>query len=102
MRETFNPIAPDKVQLVLGVFEQRYSLTLSYLESLKYENILQNYYCEAGIVTPQYVILRYGHVLGKDSPHWGGSPQRLSLGEVFLATGFQQSPISILGMVIAI
>lgn len=49
MADTFAPIAPDRVSLEPGLLRDRFELNRRYLLSLRPENLLQNYYLEAGL-----------------------------------------------------
>ena len=60
--ETYTPISTGKVTLLPGLFKDRYNLSRQYMLSLKTQNLLQNYYMEAGLWSP------------RDKPediHWG-------------------------------
>ncbi len=60
---TFQSIPLDRVKLLPSLFQQRSDLNRKYLLSLKSENLLQNFYLEAGLWQPP----------GKpgDEIHWG-------------------------------
>lgn len=49
MRKTMREVALDRVQLLPSMFKDRYDLNRAYLMSLKNQNLLQNYYLEAGL-----------------------------------------------------
>ncbi|HEY3342676.1 MAG TPA: beta-L-arabinofuranosidase domain-containing protein, partial [Anaerolineae bacterium] len=52
MRYKFQPLAPDRVGLLPSMFQQRYALNRKYMMSLASENLLQNFYMEAGLWSP--------------------------------------------------
>jgi uncharacterized protein len=62
VKETFRAVPLQDVRLLPGLFQQRYDLNRSYVMSLKNENLLQNYYQEAGLWGPR------AH---PDDCHWG-------------------------------
>jgi DUF1680 family protein len=49
MTDTFAPLAPSQVTLEPGLLRERFELNRRYLLSLRAENLLQNYYLEAGL-----------------------------------------------------
>lgn len=49
MRKMMREVALDRVQLLPSMFKDRYDLNRAYLMSLKNQNLLQNYYLEAGL-----------------------------------------------------
>jgi uncharacterized protein len=55
-------ISPDRVKLLPGLFQQRSDLNRKYLLSLKSENLLQNFYLEAGLWSPS---------VKPEEIHWG-------------------------------
>ncbi len=62
MHIPFQPIPPGQVKLLPSLFQQRAELNRRYLLSLRSENLLQNYYLEAGLWRPP----------GKpEDCHWG-------------------------------
>lgn len=72
----YNP-EPRQVQLQNGLFRERYELNRAYLVSLKSENLLQNYYLEAGIGNFKHIRntsqghIRNGKISNGDERHWG-------------------------------
>jgi len=52
MKETFTPLAWECVKLLPSIFQQRFELNRKYLMSLKNENLLQNFYLQAGLWNP--------------------------------------------------
>lgn len=60
-----NQISYEKVRLLPGLFKERAALNRSYLMELKSENLLQNFYLEAGIRTEREVTDMH---LGWESP----------------------------------
>ncbi|MEP7288583.1 MAG: beta-L-arabinofuranosidase domain-containing protein [Chloroflexota bacterium] len=64
----------DKVQLKPSLFKDRFELALNYILSLKDENLLQNFYLEAGIKKDFHGALRttqHGSGSYGDDLHWG-------------------------------
>ena len=53
MEHTFRPLAWGSVALVPGELQRRSDLNRAYMLSLTSENLLQNYYMEAGIWGPR-------------------------------------------------
>ena len=53
MEEKFHPMPLGKVRLLPGLFQERSSINRKYMLSLKTENLLQNYYLEAGLWGPR-------------------------------------------------
>jgi uncharacterized protein len=53
MNHIFQPMASDLVQLLSGNFQDRYKLNRKYLMSLTNDNLLQNFYQEAGLWAPR-------------------------------------------------
>ena len=53
MNYTFQPVATNRVRLLPGSFQERYKLNRKYLMSLTNENLLQNFYQEAGLWAPR-------------------------------------------------
>jgi DUF1680 family protein len=52
MYEKFHPLSKGSVKLLPGLFQERFDLNRKYMLSLKSENLLQNYYMEAGLWNP--------------------------------------------------
>ena len=52
MDHPLRPLPRGSVKLLPGLFQQRYDLNRKYMLSLKTENLLQNYYLEAGLWNP--------------------------------------------------
>ena len=52
MKETFTPVAWGSVKLLPSIFQQRFDLNRKYLMSLSSENLLQNFYLQAGLWSP--------------------------------------------------
>ena len=62
MKHVFSPVERGRVKLLPSLFERRAALNRRYMMSLTTENLLQNYYLEAGLWAP------------RDDPgeiHWG-------------------------------
>jgi DUF1680 family protein len=53
MTRSLKPLSRSTVKLLPGLFQHRWSLNRQYMLSLKTENLLQNYYLEAGIWGPR-------------------------------------------------
>jgi len=53
MKETFRSIPSGRVTLLPSVFQRRFDLNRRYLMGLRNENLLQNYYLEAGLWAPR-------------------------------------------------
>ncbi len=60
-----------QVKLLGGEFQKRYDLNRRYVMSLKNENLLQNFYHEAGLWNPRYRNTAYGGIDLGDDIHWG-------------------------------
>lgn len=54
MEQTFRPLASSDVQLLPSQFKHRYELNRRYMMDLRNENLLQNYYLEAGLWGPRH------------------------------------------------
>jgi uncharacterized protein len=70
----FRTVPAEQVCLGAGLFANRYSLNVEYLLSLKPENLLHNYYIEAGIGDTRSRALRstfHGSQGAGDDLHWG-------------------------------
>lgn len=65
MTSTFHPLQLGQVRLKPGLFLQRYELNRKYLLSLKSENLLQNFYLEAGLWSPRGTLDTLKDI------HWG-------------------------------
>jgi DUF1680 family protein len=74
-----DPMSPqrfglDQVQLTLGLFKDRFDLNLNYVMSLRDDNLLQNFYLEAGIKRDFHGAFRatsHGDPGAGDDRHWG-------------------------------
>lgn len=69
--EVLQPVPPGQVKLLTGPFEHRSRLNRDYVVSLKNKNLLQNFYLEAGLTSPQ---LRLNTAEGRaaaEDMHWG-------------------------------
>jgi DUF1680 family protein len=53
MQEVFRPLAPQAVKLLPSPFLHRYNLNRRYVLDLRNDNLLQNYYQEAGLWGPR-------------------------------------------------
>ena len=62
METALQPLPKGTVKLLPGRFEHRFSLNRQYMMSLKTENLLQNFYMEAGLWNPRN---------RADDIHWG-------------------------------
>jgi DUF1680 family protein len=54
MTYAFQPLSPGSVKLLPGTFQQRFDLNRRYMLSLRNENLLQNFYLEAGLWSPPH------------------------------------------------
>jgi len=64
-------LSPEKVKLLNGEFQERFDLNRQYVMSLKNENLLQNFYFEAGLWNPRYRDTFLGGTDHGDDIHWG-------------------------------
>src|SRR5450631_1209352 len=74
MRFQCNPFERDQVQLTASLFKNRFDLNLNYVMSLSSDNLLQNFYLEAGIKKDFHGALRstaHGDPSPGDDRHWG-------------------------------
>lgn len=62
MNQTFKPIPSGQVKLLPSMYQQRFNLNRRYLMDLRAENLLQNYYLEAGLWGPRRKL---------EDCHWG-------------------------------
>ena len=69
--EQLHPIPPGKVKLLESEFSRRAELNRSYVFNLKNENLLQNFYLEAGLWNPQFRQTAMGPDARADDIHWG-------------------------------
>ena len=53
MTQTLRPLSKGSVRLLPGLFQHRFDLNRRYMLSLKTENLLQNFYMEAGLWVPR-------------------------------------------------
>jgi uncharacterized protein len=53
MTQTLRPLSKGSARLLPGLFQDRFDLNRRYLLSLKTENLLQNFYLEAGLWSPR-------------------------------------------------
>jgi uncharacterized protein len=60
-----------RVRLTGSVFAERARLNREYVASLKNENLLQNYYLEAGLWSPRFRMTSHGSASHGDEIHWG-------------------------------
>ncbi|MBN9386756.1 MAG: glycoside hydrolase family 127 protein [Chloroflexi bacterium] len=68
----YQAFKPLEVQLTPGLFQQRYDLNRNYLVSLKNENLLQNFYLEAGRGEVKQIFnTLHGDSNDADGYHWG-------------------------------
>src|SRR5258708_32329803 len=74
MQFQYRPFELNQVQLTGGLFKDRFDLNLSYVMSLQNDNLLQNFYLEAGIKKDFHGALRataHGNSGAGDDRHWG-------------------------------
>jgi uncharacterized protein len=65
---------PEQVQLLPGLFKDRFDLNLNYVMSLRNDNLLQNFYLEAAIKKDFHGAFRvtaHGNTGAGDDRHWG-------------------------------
>jgi DUF1680 family protein len=62
MGERFKAFSPDRITLLPSPFQRRFELNRAYVMSLRNENLLQNYYLEAGLWNPRH---------RPEGIHWG-------------------------------
>jgi DUF1680 family protein len=65
------PIPLGQVKLLPGPFLDRATLNREYVVSLKDENLLQNFYLEAGLWNPRFRMTAMGSPSRGDDIHWG-------------------------------
>ncbi len=65
------PVLLNQVQLLAGEFSKRFNLNRRYVMSLKNENLLQNFYHEAGLWNPRFRNSAWGGTSRGDDIHWG-------------------------------
>jgi uncharacterized protein len=53
MTQTLRPLSKGSVRLLPGLFQHRFDLNRGYMLSLRTENLLQNFYLEAGLWSPR-------------------------------------------------
>ena len=53
MTNPLQPVRPGSARLLPGLFQQRFDLNRKYMLALKTENLLQNFYMEAGLWGPR-------------------------------------------------
>jgi DUF1680 family protein len=64
-------VPPGRVKLLAGTFADRARLNRDYVASLKNENLLQNFYLEAGLWSPTFRMTGQGERSRGDDIHWG-------------------------------
>ncbi|MCW5978287.1 MAG: glycoside hydrolase family 127 protein [Bryobacteraceae bacterium] len=69
--EKLHPIAPSRVKLQRGPFLNRFQLNRNYVIGLKNENLLQNFYLEAGLWSPRFRMTAMGEAARGEDIHWG-------------------------------
>jgi len=68
---SLKPVPLGRVKLHEGEFKRRFDLNRRYVMSLKNENLLQNYYQEAGLWSPRFRDSTLGGTGRGDEIHWG-------------------------------
>jgi hypothetical protein len=66
-----NTVPAGQVRLLPSPFLQRANLNREYVVSLKTQNLLQNYYLEAGLWSPRFRMTGMGEARRGDDIHWG-------------------------------
>jgi DUF1680 family protein len=69
--QTLQPVPPGQVKLLDSQFLQRAKLNRNYVVSLKNENLLQNFYLEAGLWNPQLRLDTAANRAEAEGIHWG-------------------------------
>ena len=69
--ERLHAVPPGQVKLLESDFKRRSELNRSYLYSLTNQNLLQNFYMEAGLWNPQFRQTAMGPTAQGDDIHWG-------------------------------
>jgi DUF1680 family protein len=65
------PVPIGRVKLLPGDFQSRANLNRKYVVGLKNENLLQNFYLEAGLWSPRFRMTAMGERSLGDDIHWG-------------------------------
>lgn len=65
------PVPVGRVKLLPGPFLERAKLNRDYVASLRNENLLQNFYLEAGLWSPRFRMTSMGEQSRGDDIHWG-------------------------------
>ncbi len=74
MSTRWRSFGPEQVQLLPGLFKDRFDLNLNYVMSLRDDNLLQNFYLEAAIKKDFHGAFRvtaHGNPGAGDDRHWG-------------------------------
>jgi len=69
--EQLHPVPPGQVKLLDSEFKRRQELNRNYLTSLTNQNLLQNFYLEAGLWNPTFRQTGMGGASRGDDIHWG-------------------------------
>jgi DUF1680 family protein len=69
--EQVKPVPPGQVKLLMSDFQQRAEKNRAYMISLSSQNLLQNFYQEAGMWNPQFRQTTNAPDLQADNIHWG-------------------------------
>ena len=67
----FQAVPIGKVKLLAGPFSDRAKLNRDYVAALKNQNLLQNFYLEAGLWSPNFRMTSMGGKSRGDDIHWG-------------------------------
>jgi DUF1680 family protein len=65
------PLPAGRVKLTGSMFAERARLNREYVAGLKNENLLQNFYLEAGFWSPRFRMTSHGSASHGDEIHWG-------------------------------
>jgi DUF1680 family protein len=84
MKCKFSRFVPKKIRLHSGVFENRFKLNRNYVASLKNENLLQNFFIEAGLASFRLRNSLHGISNAGDDLHWGWETHSCQLRGHFL------------------
>ncbi len=69
--EPLQPVPPGRVKLLNSTFLSRSRLNRDYVVSLKNKNLLQNFYLEAGTISPQIRLNTPAGLEQAEDMHWG-------------------------------
>ena len=88
------PIPLGQVRLLPGPFLDRAKLNRDYVVSLQDDNLLQNFYLEAGLWNPRFRMTAMGEASRGDDIHWGWESPTCQLKATSSGTGCLPRPTS--------